>query len=103
MNICQNVKRSVRGAHSVFTLLAHGCSVGTDGVFVDDIPWLAHGHMDALWERTESLWTLTWLAHGCSVGTDGVFVDVIAWLAHGCSVRTDGVFVDVNMVGTWML
>ncbi|OLQ15309.1 hypothetical protein AK812_SmicGene450 [Symbiodinium microadriaticum] len=44
-----------------------------------------HGwHMDALWERTEFVWTLSWLAHGCSVGTDGVRLDVI-------------------MVGTWML
>ena len=37
-------------------------------------------HMDALWERTESLLALIWLAHGCFVG-----------------------FVGVNMVGTWML
>ena len=37
-----------------------------------------HGwHMDALWERTEFVWTLSWLAHGCSVGTDGVCLDVI--------------------------
>ena len=40
--------------------------------------------MDALWERTDFVWTLTWLGHGCSVGTDGL-----------CA--------DVNMVGTWML
>ena len=40
--------------------------------------------MDALRERTESLWTLTWLAHRCFLGTDGVLVDV-------------------NMVSTWML
>ena len=37
-----------------------------------------HGwHMDALWERMEFVWTLSWLAHGCSVGTDGVCLDVI--------------------------
>ena len=40
--------------------------------------------MDALWERTDFVWTLTWLGHGCSVGTDGLCVDV-------------------NLVGTWML
>ena len=40
--------------------------------------------MDALLERTEFVWTLSWLAHGCSVGTDGVRLDVI-------------------MVGTWVL
>ena len=76
--------------------------------------------MDALWERTEFVGTLSWLAHGCSVGTDGVFLDVIrvatwmrwgkrkefvgtlTWLAHGCSVLTDRVCLDVIMVGTWM-
>ena len=58
--------------------------------------------MDALWERTESVWTLTWLARGCSVATDGV-VWTLTWLAHECSVATDGARVDVNMVGTWML
>ena len=26
--------------------------------------------MDALWERTDFVWTLTWLGHRCSVGTD---------------------------------
>ena len=67
----------------VWTLswLAHGCSVGPDGVCLDVImvgPWMLcvnagslsgryHGwHMDALWERTEFVWTLSWLAHGCS-------------------------------------
>ena len=85
----------------VWTLswLAHGCSVGTDGVRLDVImvgTWMLcwngrnlsgryHGwHMGALWERTEFVWTLSWLAHGCSVGTDGICLDVI-------------------MVGTWML
>ena len=85
----------------VWTLswLAHGCSVGTDGVRLDVImvgTWVLcgngrsssgryHGwHMDALLERTEFVWTLSWLAHGCSVGTDGVRLDVI-------------------MVGTWVL
>ena len=85
----------------VWTLswLAHGCSVGTDGVRLDVImvgTWVLcgngrnlsgryHGwHMGALWERTEFVWTLSWLAHGCSVGTDGICLDVI-------------------MVGTWML
>ena len=53
--------------------------------------------MDALWERTDFVWTLTWLGHGCSVGTDGLCVDV------NISVGTDGLCVDVNMVGTWML
>ena len=70
-----------------------------------------HGcHMDALWERTESVSTLTWLPHGCFVGTDGVCVDVnmivswmSTWLPHGCSAGTDGGWVDVNMVATWML
>ena len=77
----------------------HGCSVGTDGVCLDVImvgTWMLcgngrslsgryHGwHMDALWERTEFVWTLSWLGHGCSVGTDGVCLDVV-------------------MVGTWML
>ena len=52
---------------------AHGCSVGTDGVRLDVImvgTWVLcgngrnlsgryHGwHMDALWERTEFVWTL---------------------------------------------
>ena len=140
----------------VWTLswLAHGCSVGTDGVCLDVIMvgiWILcgnrrswsgryHGwHMDALWEQTEFVWTLSWLAHGCSVGTDGVCLDVImvgtwmlrgngrswfgryhgwhmdalwertdvvwtlSWLAHGCSVGTDGRCLDVIMVGTWML
>ena len=85
----------------VWTLswLAHGCSVGTDGVRLDVImvgTWMLcwngrnlsgryHGwHMGALWERTAFVWTLSWLAHGCSVGTDGICLDVI-------------------MVGTWML
>ena len=40
--------------------------------------------MDALWERTDFVWMLTWLGHGCSVGMDGLCVDL-------------------NMVGTWML
>ena len=121
----------------VWTLswLAHGCSVGTDGVRLDVImvgTWVLcgngrnlsgryHGwHMGALWERTEFVWTLSWLAHGCSVGTDGICLDAImvgtwvlwgrtefvwtlSWLAHGCSVGTDGICLDVIMVGTWML
>ena len=73
------------------TWLPQGCSVGTDGVCVDVnmvAMWMLcgngqnlcgrqHGcHMDALWERTESVWPLAWLPHGCSVGTDGVCVDV---------------------------
>ena len=85
----------------VWTLswLAHECSVETDGVCLDVImvgTWMLcgngrslsgryHGwHMDALWKRTEFVWTLSWLAHGCSLATDGVCLDVI-------------------MVGTWML
>ena len=71
----------------------------TDGVRLDVImvgTWMLcwngrnlsgryHGwHMDALWQRMEFVWTLSWLAHGCSVGTDGICLDVI-------------------MVGTWML
>ena len=85
----------------VWTLswLAHGCSVGTDGVCLDVImvgTWMLcgngrslsgryHGwHMDALWERTEFVWTLSWLGHGCSVGAQRVCLDVI-------------------MVATWML
>ena len=100
----------------VWTLswLGHGCSVGTDGVCLDVImvgTWMLcgsaatlsgryHGwHMDALWERTEFVWTLSWLAHGCSVGTDGVCLDVIT----GCSVGAQRVCLDVIMVGTWML
>ena len=76
--------------------------------------------MDALWERTDFVWTLTWLGHGCSVGTDrlcvdvnmvhrcsvgtdGLCVDVSMVGTYGCSVGTDGLCVDVNMVGTWML
>ena len=72
----------------VWTLswLAHGCSVGTDGVCLDVImvgPWMLCGNggslsghyhggpMDALRERTEFVWTLSWLAHGCSVGIGG--------------------------------
>ena len=112
----------------------HGCSVGTDGVCLDVImvgTWMLCGNgrslsgryhgwdMDALWERTEFVWTLSWLGHGCSVGTDGVCLDVImvvdalwersefvwtlSWSGHGCSVGTDGVCLDVIMVGTWML
>ena len=121
----------------VWTLswLAHGCSVGTDGVCLDVImvgTWMLcgngrslsgryHGwHMDALWERTEFVWTLSWLAHGCSVGTDGVCLGVImagTWMLcgngrslsgryhgwHMDAVGTDGVCLDVIMVGTWML
>ena len=85
----------------VWTLswLAHGCSVGTDGICLDVImtgTWVLcgngrsssgcyHGwHMGALWERMEFVWTLSWLAYGCSVGTDGICLDVI-------------------MVGTWVL
>ena len=55
--------------------------------------------MDALWERTDFVWTLTWLGHRCSVGTDGLCVDVNmveTWMLCGNGV-------DVNMVGTWML
>ena len=59
--------------------------------------------MDALWARTDFVWTLTWLGHGCSVGTDGLCVDLSTWLGHGCSVGTDGLCVDVNMVEKWML
>ena len=59
--------------------------------------------MDALWERTDFVWTLTWLGHRCSVGTDGLCVDVNMVETYGCSVGTDGLSVDVNMVGTWML
>ena len=58
--------------------------------------------MDALWEGTDFVWTLTWLGHGCSVGTDGLCVDVNmvgTWMLCG-NGRT---CVDVNMVGTWML
>ena len=70
--------------------------MGTDGVYVDANmagTWMLRGngrspcgrehgwHMDALWERTESAWTLTWLAHGC---TESVWT--LTWLAHGCSV-----------------
>ena len=77
----------------------HGRHVGTDGICLDIImvgTWVFcgngrnlsgryHGwHMDALWERPEFVWTLSWLAHGCSVGTDGICLDVI-------------------MVGTWVL
>ena len=40
--------------------------------------------MDAMWQRMEFVWTLSWLAHGCSVGTDGICLDAI-------------------MVGTWVL
>ena len=94
-----------------------GCSVGTDGVCLDVImvgPWMLcvngwslsgryhGGPMDALRERKEFVWTLSWLAHGCSVGTDE-FVWTLSWLAHECSVGTDGVCLDVIMVGTWML
>ena len=78
-----------------------------------------HGwHMDALWERMEYVWTLSWLAHECSVGTDVVCLDVImvgTWMLcgngrslsgryhGGCSVGTDEVCLDVIMVGPWML
>ena len=122
----------------VWTLswLAHGCFVGTDGVCRDVIvvgTWMLcgngrsfsghyHGwHMDALRERPELVWTLSWLAHGCFAGTDGVCLDVIMvttwmlcgngrslrgrspWLEHGCSAGTDGVSLGITMVGTWML
>ena len=33
--------------------------------------------MDAVWERMESVWKLSWLGRGCSVGRDGVCVDVL--------------------------
>ena len=48
--------------------------MGTDGVCLDVN--MVGTWMDALWERMESVWTLTWLAHGCCVGTDGVCLDV---------------------------
>ncbi|OLP84620.1 hypothetical protein AK812_SmicGene34489 [Symbiodinium microadriaticum] len=79
--------------------------------------------MDALRERTESVWTLTWLQNGCSVGTNGVCLDdsmLAQWMLcgngqnlcgrwYGCHMDalwertesgTDGVCVDVNMVAT---
>ena len=122
----------------VWTLswLAHGCSVGTDGVCLDVImvgTWMLCGNgrslsgryhgwdMDALWERSEFVWTLSWLAHGCSVGTDGVCLDVImvgTWMLCGSAASLSGryhgwhmdalwehsgVCLDVIMVGTWML
>ena len=74
--------------------LAHGCSVGTDGVcgnviMVGGNRWSLweryHGWaMDALWERMEFVGMLSWLGHGCSVGKDGACGNVI-------------------MVGPWML
>ena len=112
----------------------HGCSAGTEGVTLDAImvgTWMLcgngqtlsgryHGwHMDASWERTESVGTLSWLAHGCFVGKDGVCLDAImvgTWMLrgngrtlsgryHGCHgvVGTAGVCLDVIMVTTWML
>ena len=132
---------------------ACGCSVGTDGVCLDIImivTWMLcgngrklsgryHGwHMDALWEQTVFVATLSWSALGCSVGTDGVcgdvnmvatwmlcgdgrslsghyhdrhmdalwerteFVWTLPWLAHGCFVGTDGVCGNIIMVGTRM-
>ena len=134
--------------------LAHGCSVGTDGVCGNVIMlgprmlcvngWSLweryHGWpMDALHERMEFVGTLSCLAHGCSVGTDGVcgnvimlgprmlcvngwslweryhgwpmdalhermeFVGTLSCLAHGCSAGTDGVCGNVIMLGPWML
>ena len=59
-------------------------------------------HMDALQNRTESFWTLTWLPHGCSAKTDGLVVDV-SMVAAWIFCKTDGLVVDVNMVATWML
>ena len=91
--------RERMGSGWTLSWLGHGCSAGTDGVGVDVImvgPWMLCGNgwgrggryhgwaMDALRERMESGWTLSWLGHGCSAGTDGVGVDVI-------------------MVGPWML
>ena len=97
--------------------LGHGCCVEADGICVDVITvgtgmlggngWgfcgPDHGwDMDPLWERMQSVWTLSWLGHGCCVGTDGV-AWTLSWLGHGCSVGTDGVCVDVIMAGTWKL
>ena len=75
------------GGEEGLSWLAHGCSVGTDGVCGNVImvgPWMLCGNgwslweryhgwpMDALWERMEFVGTLSWLSHGCSVGMDGV-------------------------------
>ena len=59
--------------------------------------------MDALWERTDFVWTLTWLGHMDALWERTDFVWTLTWLGHGCSVGTDGLCVEANMVGTWML
>ena len=64
-----------------------------------------HGwHMDALWERTEFVWTLSWLAHGCSVGTDGVCLDVImvgTWMLCGSAASLSGRYHGWDMDARW--
>ena len=68
--------------------LAHGCSVGTDGVCGDII-------MVGTRMRTEFVGTLTWLPHGCSVVTDGVCLDVIKigiWMLCGNGRSLSGRF-----------
>ena len=63
--------------------------MGTDGVCGDVIMlgiWMLcengrslsgpydHGRrMDALWERTEFVWTSSWLTHGCSAVAEGAY------------------------------
>ena len=61
--------------------------------------------MDALWERTDFVWTLTWLGHGCFVGTR--MLDANTGKNTGkrknLTIKHTRLCVDVNMVGTWML
>ena len=100
--------------------LAHGCSVGTDGVCGNAImvgTWMLCGNgwslweryhgwaMDALWERMEFVGMLS-CYHGWAM--DALrermeFVGTLSWLGHGCSVGPDGVCGNVIMVGPWML
>ena len=82
--------------------LAHGCSVGMDGVCGNVImvgPWMPCVNGWSLWERyhgwpRDALWECLEF-----VGTLGT----LSWLAHGCSVGMDGVCRNVIMVGPWML
>ena len=90
--------------------------MGTDGVCLDVImvgTWMLcgngrslwgryHGrHMDALWERTEFVGTLSWSAHGCSVGADRACGDVNMVGTWALWEWTEVVW--INMIATWML
>ncbi|CAE7236790.1 unnamed protein product, partial [Symbiodinium sp. CCMP2592] len=73
-----------------------GCYAGTDGVSVDVT---MVGPLDAMRERMESEWTLSWLAHWMLCGNGWSLSGRYHGWPIGCYAGTDGVSVDVTMVG----